>query len=837
MQGAYGPLKHPGAFKPPVPSRRRASRRVVVLALLALGAISLSALYTLSPFVHIDVSDNDTVQVGYENLSPASEHVAQCPAPTPLTATPPAPANLWAPLSADETAAIAQWLAHPTRALNLTPVDRAAPSDNMIFLIESRRPAKAAALAYLGAPGPGTLPERWARAVLHLGAAAVPVVRVVLVGPLPVGPRTALVERAEHELGDVPYNARGFPIVGELAPLLRDCMLGLADITEDLFGGSARGLENDTLIAGMSGPFSFDGAWRRTWVTWRHAAPGAWLHPLGFYQYVDFSGTDPEQWRVLKVVYDGQVFPTIAAFRDAWHAGLLRRRPRLEEADAEWSTRRRPQTAPPRDLDELPGPRQVSFGGLRFRVDRAAQYVSWMGWGMYLGFDRDMGLSLWDVRFLGERIVYELAPQDALAQYAGNDPMQVTTAWLDRFFGMGSAVRDMLPGYDCPHEAVFLPATTHIGGGSITHERAICVFEHDTGRPISRHTGWQDGEFGAVRGYVLTVRSISTFDYMFHLDGTIEVRVSASGYLQAGFWEPTQSPYGTPIHGTTMGSLHDHVINFKIDLDVVGTENSLLHTHTDQEEVQKDWFDDDWGQTVIQQRITREYIENEDAARLTYPTNMQGGYAIVNRNETNRWGTPRGYAIHPGYNPVHNTVVGSRRLLNNADWARYNFAVSRRKESERSSSSMWNMNLPGAPPVNFSRFFDGEDIAQEDLVAWVNLGMHHLPQAEDAPNTRTNTAASSIFLTPLNYFDSDVSLAARNAVLLRPGANPGDTTWTTEEYGVQQPRCVPPPVPPLVYDGARVSMVGDNGRPVPVPPGGEAMWWAGEGAHRLRLDL
>lgn len=88
--------------------------------------------------------------------------------------------------------------------------------------------------------------------------------------------------------------------------------------------------------------------------------------------------------------------------------------------------------------------------------------------------------------------------------------MQTTTAWLDRYFGMGSSVRDLLPGYDCPIEAVFLPATTHSNTGSITRDRAICIFEQDTGKPITRHTGFMEGEFGAVKGYVLTIRSIST---------------------------------------------------------------------------------------------------------------------------------------------------------------------------------------------------------------------------------------------------------------------------------------------------------------------------------------
>jgi primary-amine oxidase len=113
-----------------------------------------------------------------------------------------------------------------------------------------------------------------------------------------------------------------------------------------------------------------------------------------------------------------------------------------------------------------------------------------------------------------------------------------------------------------------------------------------------------------------------------------------------------------------VGSLHDHVINFKVDLDIVGTSNSLLSTTTSREEIEQPWlatnsdstfdYEDDWGTTVIQQKIHKKYIENEDEAMLEYPHNFQGGYAIVNREESNKWGVPRGYAVHQGYNPVHN---------------------------------------------------------------------------------------------------------------------------------------------------------------------------------------
>ncbi|KZS99972.1 amine oxidase catalytic domain-containing protein [Laetiporus sulphureus 93-53] len=823
MAGAYSLLK---SEPEPDPADRPRTRRIVLGALFLLATAAVSVLYAFPPYPRT-LSDDA-----------AHEPLKQCASGLPPPATPPAPLNLWASLTVQETVDISRWLNAPERNLNLTIAERVSLSDNVVFHIGAFRPPKAHALAYLADPHTNRAPERYARVTIHHGAAEEPVVKDYLVGPLPVSDKTSMRALTKiYHRDAVPFNARGVTGFAEINPILTEVMYSMAEATQELFGAVARGLANDTLVANMVGPLSFDGSFRRTWINWRRNVPGVYLHPVGFFLYLDMSGTEPREWKLLKIVYNHQVFGTVDEFMTAFRTGTLKRLPaRPDSKDTEWTTRKRPD-GPRRDLDHLPGPRSVSFAGLRFRIDRKTQYVSWMGWGMYLGFDRDMGLSFWDIRFRGERLIYELSPQEAIAQYAGNDPMQSTTAWLDRYFGMGSSVRDMLPGYDCPHEAVFLPATTHSFAGSITRERAVCVFEQDTGRPITRHTGYEKGEFGAVRGYVLVVRSISTvgkcFDYIFHLDGTIEVRLSASGYLQGGFWEPSQDRYGAPIRDTTMGSLHDHVINYKVDLDIVGEKNSLLFTSTVQEEVEQPWLEDDWGATVVQQKITRRFIESEDEALLAFPPNFQGGYAIVNREERNRWGVVRGYAIHPGYDPVRNTVVGSKRLLNNANWARYNLAVSRRKESEPSSSSMWNQNLPGAPMVDFHRFFDGENITQEDLVAWVNVGMHHLPQAEDSPNTRTNLAASSFFLTPLNYFDADVSMESKNAIVLSPPATLGDP-WAFEDYGVEPVNCVPGEVPPFVYRGVRAfGLDGGVARPGSV----DEMRKGAEMFHRIKLEL
>ncbi|KDR84410.1 hypothetical protein GALMADRAFT_220168 [Galerina marginata CBS 339.88] len=736
-------------------------------------------------------------------------------------ASPPAPLNLWASLTVPESLEIAAWLEAPERDLNLTRVEDSVLSDNVIFLIEKYYPPKEDALAYLEDPEKSPLPETYARVTIHHGGRKEPVVKDYLVGPLPVRAHTTMRPLVDiYHREDIPFNARGLAQMMEMPNFLKRAVTPILPAMEELFGGTMRGQDDDTLVGGMSGPFSFDGSFRRLWMSWRRNAAGSYLLPVNFYKYVDVSGSDSSQWKVLKLIYHDQVFPSTESFLEAFNNGTLIRHPEQADPNIDLSWTERKRIGPERDLDHLPGPRSVSFSGLRYRVDRQQQYISWMGWGMYLGFDRDMGLNFWDIRFRGERIIYQLAPQEALAQYGGNDPLQATTAWMDRYFGMGGLVRDMIPHYDCPQEAIYLPATSFMVFGNVKRDRAICIFEQDTGKPLSRHSGYVEGEFGAVKSYVLTVRSISTvgkcFDYLFFLDGTIEVRLSASGYMQGGYWRSNQDGYGSRIRDTSMGNLHDHVINYKVDFDIAGTANSLLKTTTKQEEITHPWLDDDWGQQVIQQKISKEYITNENDALLKHPPNFQGGYALVNQDVTNAWGYPRGYAIHPGQSPVHNTVVGSKRLLNNANWARYNLAVSRRKETEPSSSSMWNLNLPGSPPVDFHKFFDGENITQQDLVAWINLGMHHLPQAEDSPNTKANIATSSFTLTPLNYFDHDVSMELKNAVLLHFPQKVGDP-FAFDDNGVKQDfTCLPDAPAPFEYSPAH--WFGNDGNPGDMDP-------------------
>ena len=206
-----------------------------------------------------------------------------------------------------------------------------------------------------------------------------------------------------------------------------------------------------------------------------------------------------------------------------------------------------------------------------------------MDFSFYLSSGRDLGVQLHNIEYKGERIIYEVAIQEALAHYASaSDPFQASNAYLDTEYGLGLATFQLVSGFDCPAYATYLNASYFSSETSHTHPSSICLFEFDTGYPIQRHT---TGTYVSVtKNIAFIVRSASTvgnydylFDYEFYLDGSIHISVRASGYIQSSFWTSNMGTQdGFHIHDNLAGSMHEHVLNYKVDLDVAGTANSLL---------------------------------------------------------------------------------------------------------------------------------------------------------------------------------------------------------------------------------------------------------------------
>ena len=91
------------------------------------------------------------------------------------------------------------------------------------------------------------------------------------------------------------------------------------------------------------------------------------------------------------------------SFRKAWKAPGFEKMAKMK-ADT-WTTGDR--VGKPMPMDTRPPPVDINPHA-RYAVDPKNQYVEWMDFSFYLGFSPATGISLHEVKYKGERIIYEL---------------------------------------------------------------------------------------------------------------------------------------------------------------------------------------------------------------------------------------------------------------------------------------------------------------------------------------------------------------------------------------------------------------------------------------------
>lgn len=343
----------------------------------------------------------------------------------------------------------------------------------------------------------------------------------------------------------------------------------------------------------------------------------------------------------------------------------------------------------------------------------------------------------------------------------GNQPKAANTVYHDTYYQLGTDMSTLVEGFDCPWGSTFWNISYPSYNETATNAHSLCIFETDMNFPLSRHRTAASNQYtfsnlGTVKGATMIVRAIATignydymFDYSFHIDGSLEVIVRASGYLQSSFYYPDQGKWGPRIQQATQGSLHDHILTYKADFDIVGTGNSLQVSELKTVNVTQPWFPE-LGEF---EQIEMDVYNMKEEQQFNYAPNNQAMYVILNQNATNKWGEPRGYRIVPGRSDIHLSTLSSPWSLKNSEFAKSHLAVTRQHDTEPFANSVQNINLPMAPQQDFSKLFDGESIENEDLVLWFNLGMHHFTRSEDVPVTLYTEAYSSITFAPQNFFD------------------------------------------------------------------------------------
>lgn len=502
--------------------------------------------------------------------------------------------------------------------------------------------------------------------------------------------------------------------------------------------------------------------------------------PLGVAVRLDLTSGNWEDWKATSWYSRGKSYSSTQAFRNAvFSPGFVKPPPNVE---GDWSSTDRQGDSLP--LDDLPPP-STSQRSQRFRIDEKEDYVSWMDFSFYHSVSSDIGLSLFDIQYKGKRILYELSLQEAITHYTGSDPYASQTTFFDTSVGMGSSLVPLVRGYDCPSYATYLNAKFSEGNSTKTQNDAICLFEFDAGYPIRRHSFQPSSPYTSVaKNVAFTVRTISTlgnYDFLidrnFFYDGAIEVSARASGYISATYWEDSPE-YGFHIHDYLSGSLHDHVLTFKADFDILGTQNSVQRIEYVPESTAYPWSN---GKIHSTFKATRGFVASENDASIDWAVNDAVVYAVVNKDTPNRFGESPGYRIKRSAGTSHLTATNATNMRKAAAFATHDLYVTKQKDTEPRAADVANRYATDDPLVDFAKFLDGDSLDQEDLVVWFNLGMHHMPHTGDLPNTMYTAAHSAMRLEPINYLNGDPSVASNQQVRIR--YNDDGSVADVEEFG------------------------------------------------------
>lgn len=691
-------------------------------------------------------------------------------------------------LSGDEISRVAGWLMQQPE-LAITEFTAATMSDNYIWLIALFPPNKKAVLAHLDRGGPK--PPRFARVQLFRGASDPPDVVELKVGPLD-GPPEGMKWRVDPTVTPpFPFKYRredvkefaavgrlAYPLVGQLRRLLLESF-GVNGVED---------CEDRCIRANTNAPVGIQSAERRaSWVSFeydwsRSSLPEAerptadWLLQLPLYVGIDHTAQDPDQHFILGVWYGGQMFPTAEALLAAYDSGgvpkvrypdmykLRRKFVDLARRGSRWS----PANLTADDAARLKRRPTVHSDpdGPRFSV--RGRRVRWQGWDFTIGLRQETGFVFWDVRFGGERLVYEMGLQEAMAHYSARDPLKATQYYSDSMYDIGAAYRALWPQYDCPDNAVYLDSVLYekYWQAPRTRRGVICVFEKNLGKPIRTHMEGRGASsfaaYGGAVGTSLVVRGIGTvgnydyvWDYEFHVTGAINAEMSMSGYLSGTGWLPLEGDYGTRVEQISYGPMHTHVGFWKIDADIKGQNNSVQVWEVVPEVTNEPWT---FG-PLFGSKINRYFAESEKRAALTSNFTRPRLYLVVNENATSQLGNPRGYAFQPNNAiPVHQPE--SPIYSGGQSWMKYQVASTVRREDEPYGASVHDGTDPKHPLVVFDRFLEDDQPARGvDLVTWVSSGLWHLPHTEDVPCTTTLGNMNGFMFRPYNYFDFDQSMS------------------------------------------------------------------------------
>ena len=393
--------------------------------------------------------------------------------------------------------------------------------------------------------------------------------------------------------------------------------------------------------------------------------------------------------------------------------------------------------------------------------------VRYREWQFYAVLQPREGLVLYDVRFRDHgrlrRIAYRLALSELYVPYGIADPTWAIRHALDvGEYNAGLNAQRLTPGVDVPENARLCDATffSELGpshdnpDGKRAFPATLAIFERSAGLMWTRSdpvTGARDSR--VARELVASWNTwignyIYSFEWVFKLDGSIEVRSQLHGTTLNRGTDETPEPSAPKVGRDAQGAYvaaphHQHFLSFRLDLDVDGEKNQLMEMEVAPlgNPAFKNAFD------TRTRNIVAEGFRDVSPLQARH-------WHIESSTTKNAFGKRTSYALEPESLAFPYSAPDDD-ALQHALFAQHALWITRQRDSERYAAG--EFPYQARPHEGVARFVSPQErIVGEDLVIWYTIGFTHIARPEDYPVMSGETV--SFKLVPRGFFDQNPAL-------------------------------------------------------------------------------
>ncbi|MED6108862.1 hypothetical protein PIB30_028182 [Stylosanthes scabra] len=401
--------------------------------------------------------------------------------------------------------------------------------------------------------------------------------------------------------------------------------------------------------------------------------------------------------------------------------------------------------------------------------------VKWANWEFHLKADARAGIIISEAKVRDPEtselrsVMYKGFTSELFVPY-----MDPTEGWYFKTYmdageyGFGLQGTPLDPLNDCPRNAYYMDAVFAAADGTpYIRPNIICIFETYSGDVAWRHSEvpFKVTEVRPkVNLVVRMVSSVGNYDYIvdweFQTDGLIRSKVGLSGILLVKgttYDHMNQVPsqeylYGPLLSENVIGVIHDHYINYYLDLDIDGSDNSFVKVNIKKHETLP-------GESPRKSylKAIRKVAKTEKDAQIRLSLYDPSEFHVINPSRRTRIGNPSGYKVVPSGTAAslldpEDPPQKRAAFTNNQIW------VTPYNKTEQWAAGLFTYQSKGDDTLQVWSNRD-RAIENKDIVLWYTLGFHHIPCQEDYPIMPT--VSSSFTLKPVNFFE-------RNPILRLP---------------------------------------------------------------------